>query len=104
LIKNRSYAQDCGPNILTVGLIGLIIGFVGSFVDTLVSTQMSKAGTTLPEIATALLVFVPLGCLGGVVFGGILQLLRKIHERAHDAVIAAFPYAWIFLLFVFLAI
>jgi hypothetical protein len=90
--------------MLAAGLMGLTIGFLGGVADGLVLSNLGKSGAIMPEIAPSVLVLVPLGCLGGTGLAALVAVLGKINLQAHRIVVRSFPYLWIGLLFIYLAV
>lgn len=90
--------------ILDAGLMGLIVGFLGGIVDGLIVSDMGKASVIVLEIAASLLVLVPFGCLAGIGLSTLVLILGKINLRAQHFVVRSFPYLWIGLVFIYLAV
>jgi hypothetical protein len=94
----------CCLELIAAGLTGTVAGFAASFADAIVSTQMGEEGVIFVEVAHALAILVPVGCLAGVVLMIGVKLLGRICLPAQRAALASFPYLLGFGIFVYLEI
>lgn len=84
--------------------MGLTVGLGWGVADGLVLSNMGETGAVMPEIAASILALVPLGCLGGMGLAALVLILGSVNLRAQRFVVGSFPYLWIGLLFVYLAV